>query len=484
MKPKLPFCIVVVLGSLFARVTNAQPVAMYRSSLEAMFTTAQSVVRGSITNYSRSVISAPWTNFVKGVTSGPRDGVYKYNLTVEVDEVLKGPPRKAVQLEAEMQGFQHEIEQWNGRHTSLLVFVNGSRAGSQRGSAVPGWRVIPLEDAAPAQPFTSVAFVVQPPVQSMDLSWVTVPRDILSRVRAFAKERFDSTNTCWVEAWGMVYLEVPLSPSLEKIAQRLVTSKDERITGIRELRYFKSAKNIKLLKPLLNDPGSYETSVQNCPWIRKQVYPTREEAYKVLKEWGVAVSEPVTIRKQVYPTREEAYKVLKEWGVAVSEPVTEVRLPWQYDPAVRQKLDVQYPTRLWVRRGPTRRDGTTNAFEMGADYATVKWTNVLVGSNMLAGTKFDWFVYPEGTPRPATPTRTDRCYWPTAGSTEEFELEKHGLPAPGQTYTVESVFTLFETDKPPPEIQDSNGPRADLWRPEEGERFQILLQQTLSQTGQ
>jgi hypothetical protein len=238
-----------------------------------------------------------------------------------------------------------------------------------------------------------------------------------------------------------------VEPSLEKFAREKINATNAmyRVEGIKALRYFKSAANIKLLKPLLNDPAFQDWFTQNVVWKTKRSYYTRQAAYEVLQEWGVPSA----------------------------KPLMEEDLPWRFDPAVRQNLPVQIPTRLWIH-------DRTNAFEMGASYDDIINTNVMTGSNMITGTQFKWFVYPEGHVRPATSSRLELDYWPTCLSrVQYFERAKDGLPVQGQKYIVEVDFTLFETDNPPADPDNVSG-----WSPQDGKNYQVLLQRTLRETCQ
>jgi hypothetical protein len=124
---------------------------------------------------------------------------------------------------------------------------------------------------------------------------------------------------------------------------------------------------------------------------------------------------------------------------------------------------------LWVRR-------TTDIIESGEDKKET--TNVLAGSNMIAGVRYVWFVFPEGGPRPANPTRSDLEYSPSEGCRPmDFWSARDGMPVPGQKYNIEMDYTLFETDNPPP--ADYDPLNTNDWRPQDGRNYRILLQRTL-----
>jgi len=69
---------------------------------------------------------------------------------------------------------------------------------------------------------------------------------------------------------------VPADERLEKRAQQWLSDPDTRLNGVYALRSFKSDENIRLLMALLSDAD----------------YPVRQQAYQVLKIWGVEVPKP------------------------------------------------------------------------------------------------------------------------------------------------------------------------------------------------
>ena len=91
---------------------------------------------------------------------------------------------------------------------------------------------------------------------------------------------------------GAVWLFVPVDDRLKEQAKTWLASNDldNRAAGARTLANFKSDDHIALLKKLLDDPqGREEGKVKR--------YPVRQAAYDVLKEWGVAVKQPIVEEK-------------------------------------------------------------------------------------------------------------------------------------------------------------------------------------------
>lgn len=443
MRAKFSLCLALILSLSVAGISRAQPGIPYESSLEAMIAKSPFVFRGSISSYSRTIISAPWTNFVRGVTTGPQEGQFIYTMLFQVDEVLKGSPRKTLELSIPMDGSDKKVEQWADQHTELLCFTYDPAAdyGAGKNAPKPLSSVIILGKAVPAEQTVLTAWAVRLPVRLMDSTEVSDPWNILAAARSFTKQNPTVTNTFWLPR-GWYALEVPITPALEKMARQLIQSNDP--SGIEALGCFKSPKNIRLLKRFLNDTNFYDTTIQNCPWINKRIYRMRQAAYEVLNKWGVNVP----------------------------KPVCEERLPWHYQPGTRQPLEVRIPTSLW-----------SDSWSAGSDSRTVEVTNVLAGSNMITGLRVEWFLYRDGQPRPSKPFYVDQNYWPMMSSLAYFNRNRDGI-LPGQKYVVEMNYTLFETDNPPVAANDPDEIDTVNWRPQDGKNYRVFLQRTLTQAFQ
>jgi len=118
-------------------------------------------------------------------------------------------------------------------------------------------------------------------------------------------------------------LAVPVVPSLETIARRLIKSPEDflrptqdltaqteserqlqanalegrrnllRAEGIAALRYFKSKQNIALLESLLNNPASMIEHHRDDRSDVKRVYYIRKVGYETLRKWGAEVHKPL-----------------------------------------------------------------------------------------------------------------------------------------------------------------------------------------------
>jgi len=101
--------------------------------------------------------------------------------------------------------------------------------------------------------------------------------------------------------FGTQYLIVPVDAWLEAQARKMLEHEkpEWRVKGVRILRYFRSERNIELIKALLKDeahtsvslPGGW--SVLDHKDGENLVYPVRVAAYRVLRDWREPVTPPV-----------------------------------------------------------------------------------------------------------------------------------------------------------------------------------------------
>jgi hypothetical protein len=116
-----------------------------------------------------------------------------------------------------------------------------------------------------------------------------------------------------------VYLTVPVDEKLELLGQKWCKSNSicERAEGAKILRYFKNEKNIGILKSLLNDPNSAESTLhRTVPGRselelvhRKKVYYVRQAAFDALRKLGSEVAKPVL--EELLEGRDESDPTLK-----------------------------------------------------------------------------------------------------------------------------------------------------------------------------
>ena len=339
MKPKLLLCLALVLsGGMFASIAKAQPGGGYTyTSLEARIIQARVIFRGTITSVSDWVIHTNNQFSREGVfTTKPVENfdIHNYTFTLTVDEILKGNiPRKPLQFDINGVGKWEELEKWADEHASFLWFVTDSekRIGADFFAGLIPPNNIFLGSTLPGRKDDG-GFNNFPRVYGMDMTVLTNSEDILMRSRAYAKKHIVTAKLHSIylpefstsdHFFSSCYLAVPVEPSLEKTAKHLVAAPgdfisaktnaalvpqwrcDLRAEGVNALQYFKSAKNIKLLKSLLDAPDFWairDWSTQNRDKnMTNKIYSVRNKAYEVLMAWSVDVPKPVT--EETIPTK-------------------------------------------------------------------------------------------------------------------------------------------------------------------------------------
>ncbi|HWB60258.1 MAG TPA: hypothetical protein VG733_12250 [Chthoniobacteraceae bacterium] len=136
-----------------------------------------------------------------------------------------------------------------------------------------------------------------------------------------------------------------------------------------------------------------------------------------------------------------------------------------------QTLAVKVPTQFRV----TRSIGAM-AVNIDTGDKTLADVKIDVGSAMITGVQYEWFVYPKGSPR--SKARTGSSY---LGGTNfkaftfEDVLRSNAsgvpFPKPGVTYIVEMKLTVFETDVP-----------FQKWNFTDIEKYKVLWTHTLKKT--
>jgi HEAT repeat protein len=114
-----------------------------------------------------------------------------------------------------------------------------------------------------------------------------------------------SNTAVYKKLWSLstVFLVVPVDDKLEALGQAWCKSKSthERTEGAKALKHFKNEKNIALLKTLLNDPNTAESTMhKTVPGkavlelvYRKKWYYVRQAAFDSLRALGAKVEQPV-----------------------------------------------------------------------------------------------------------------------------------------------------------------------------------------------
>ena len=318
----LTLVVASLLASSVVPTASAQCTITY-VSVEARVCTATSVYYGSIAGFKRKVI-VPRNGTRKGGTSTIPDGVVQYVLTIKVDEFLKGPKSKKVRLVLETSDYDKRYDQWTAHRTKFLFFVTEPDKAHGRKPLddkwPPPWTSLRLGKAAPAE---STYKTRKAPIFAKDVTVLSKPAEIVARARQFMKRspKVSKTHTFRIPrrtaelcspSCDANFLVVPLDPALEQTAKELLHSPEDyvsgkraldtlssyvlRLAGVNALQHFKSAKNEKLLKSLLNDPTTTLTDRNFGKYKGKtlQTYPIRRKSWEILKSWKVKVTKPVT----------------------------------------------------------------------------------------------------------------------------------------------------------------------------------------------
>ncbi len=333
MKPKIILCLALVLGGIvFSKtIANAQPGGGFTyTSLEARILQARVVFRGTITNVSDFIIHSNNSVSREVVFTNTQVQLYdthNYTFTLTVDEVLKGDlPHRPITLTVNHVSRWHELEISAAEHGSFLWFVDGSE--KTIGADFFAWLNPPnfvFLGPPLVWPKDEGGFDMLPQIYDMDLTVLTDPQEILARARTFARKRMAAATFHKIylpetsssdHYFFNSYLVVPVEPSLEKTAKRLLAAPEDfisktnepalvpqwrcdlRTEGVNALQYFKTAKNITLLESLLADPDcwmirDYSTRYRDMS-VTNKIYSVRNKAYEVLTGWGVDVPKPVT----------------------------------------------------------------------------------------------------------------------------------------------------------------------------------------------
>lgn len=286
----------------------AQLGPIFHRSLEARILEADHVFRGTIKTVSRNVRLKPGEQKAKGARSS--EGEVDCVFSVSVDETLKGDPGELVELTLQTPTTDQRIDHWQAAGTSFLWFRKLDQPNS------PDWESIRLGKPVPANAHYRTD---APPLYSMDYSVLREPEEILSAAREFVQTYPEAGPNHLLGIASVAdgirgsgegnFLFVPVTPTLEKLAKRLIHSPEEfvpedaalesysfsalRKGGVSALQYFESEENTAMLKALLVDPTSH--GFHNRPGVK--AFPIRKIAYEILQGWGVDCPKPVLMEK-------------------------------------------------------------------------------------------------------------------------------------------------------------------------------------------
>jgi hypothetical protein len=238
--------------------------------------------------------------FVTGATKIARPSGYWWEITVQINESIKGGVKKSLRFGMRaLMG--EEPEQWRKNKTDLVLFLvpGKDRVDDHEDFARYDYalrRAMGGEHASAHQLGTDKAYTAA-------YDAITKPTDVLAAIRGAAKSTVTKSfrvdvpwNTPAMNALyggSAVWLTVPVDAALEKQALAWIAEPDDtsaREQGVRALGHFKSKTNILHVKPLLSDDGYYSTSKDRVDY---RIYAVRRAAHEVLAAWHVPHDTPL-----------------------------------------------------------------------------------------------------------------------------------------------------------------------------------------------
>ncbi|MCL4207556.1 MAG: hypothetical protein KJ000_34155 [Pirellulaceae bacterium] len=288
------FGIAVAVG-----IVRAQPQRQDFWTVEARVGQADQVIVGTINKVSRKTLVAPGGADKIG-TIWP-NGQFEYTLTLKIGETLKGNLNGIVDdLRPAFGTWPDErYDQWMRAETSMLWLLGPTPERGQRRD----WDFVPLGEPVPAERAWSDRR--RGPHYSNDFRLLKDNEEVLACARAYAKTspKVQPTHRIHIppgfarKSGPWDYLIVPVEPTLEERAKRLIAAPQEfmpkgedpdpdalrmlRFGGVDSLRYFKSDANAELLRSLLDEPST-----------ANEAKPVCVRAYEILLHWGVETPLP------------------------------------------------------------------------------------------------------------------------------------------------------------------------------------------------
>jgi hypothetical protein len=130
------------------------------------------------------------------------------------------------------------------------------------------------------------------------------------------------------------------------------------------------------------------------------------------------------------------------------------------NPFVRHAVSVRVPTTMRVTR---------HGDSLAVSFSTAK-TNLMVGDRMITGLKREDTVHYDGVAHSLGLSLQSGLAFGSETNILTFARDK--VPQPGQEFTLEHRFTIFETDVP----------AQHMWSPEGGRNYRVLWSQTFRET--
>ena len=295
-KHRPTFILAVALLGLLAPLQGFAQTGPARviSSIDIKVLNAESVVAGSIAK----AVSAE---------NGAVD------ISIAVDEVLKGDPAQAQQRHQERGQNNRfsvsEFSRMSRNKTRVLVIGQVFVPLDKKSLAIPTARRLLLRDPDEVIEYVREVVRTHPGMNRADSFSAPLPAEF---------QNVEFSNSFAAGSLGPPRdLIVPIDAQLEKWAVEAIQSGRDYPRSFQALEFFKSEANIALLQSLLDDPTFKSDSPAFNNGIETRVYTVREAAYETLKKWGVAVEAPV-LREQI-----PRYETLESfnWQASTTEEV-------------------------------------------------------------------------------------------------------------------------------------------------------------------
>ena len=303
--------LLLVIGiGLAAGRAEAQPLIVTYETLEARIAQAEHVVVGTVATVTETVVTQPGKQTRDGVYAP--EGEYEYALVLKIDERLKGNPKEEIESLRVVRklGRDKRYAEWRDAKTSIVWFIAPPLKANERGS----WSTLRVGKSVPAEALYGQSG--EPEQFAMNFKPLTGEKAILDRARTYARQstkvlpthRINLPTCAFATRLGQDYRNpwnqfvVPIDPSLELLAKRLIAAPQEfvvagekldelaryqlRIGGVCSLRYFKTEANATLLRSLLGEP---KTEAKDS-YLENR--PIRVKAFEILLEWGVETPLP------------------------------------------------------------------------------------------------------------------------------------------------------------------------------------------------
>jgi hypothetical protein len=226
------------------------------------------------------------------------------NAVLKVERYLKGNAGDRFQFALDAP--DPLVAEWKTEGSRLLIFDGLT---DDLGSGASSMRIIDLSQPA-ARVLTADMHALSDGQQILAVAEQAIQRNP-NVLRMVTFERPLTGDAAKAFGGFSPVTRVPADAELEHWAVGVLQGKPgdaSRWQAVQALGLFRSEETTRLLRSLLNDPATVVLQrAESNLGVEVQAYPVREQAYQVLRGWGVAVPQPVL---RVETTRLDAVKVV------------------------------------------------------------------------------------------------------------------------------------------------------------------------------